>query len=217
MPLRTYRQWALELSPPWLRGPWGEKLLNVLGGVFDEAYGTIFEAGAAASVDAPSFPNDALGLLGSERNIERYPAETDAEYKARVKGAWESWAQAGTMRLVSELAYLGFTAEIKENWTWNWDGDSANWSRFWVVITGHDWAATHWADGRHWGEGVWGCDATVEEMNALIRLVMKWKPGHATPILVIVMDNGAWDGDQPDGTWGDPANRNAAALYHYER
>jgi hypothetical protein len=218
MALRTYRQWALENSPTWLRGPWGEKLVTTIGGIFDEAYGAAFQAGAAGSVGAPTFPNDALALVGSERNIERYPAETDAEYKTRVKGAWESWQQAGTMRIVSELAYLGFTAEIKENWDWDWDGDEGtNWSRFWVVITGHDFELTRWGDGRKWGEGVWGCDATVEEANALLRLVRKWKPGHTFPITIIVLNEDVWDTDQPDGTWGDPANRSTWALYHYER
>ena len=216
MSLRTYRQWALENSPPWMRGTWGEKLLNIIGGVFDEAYGAVYQAGAAGSVDAPTFPNDALGLVGSERNIERYPSETDAQFKVRVKGAWESWAQAGTMRLVAELAAAGFTAVIKENWQWDWDGDSANWSRFWVVITGHDWELTQWGEGV-WGEGVWGCDATIAEAQTLIRLVRKWKPAHAVAIIVVVFDLDAWDSDQPDGTWGDPANRNTAALYHFER
>jgi len=218
MAIRTYRQWALELSPTWLRGPWGEKFANTIGGLFDEAYDAVFQAGAAGSIGAPTFPVDALALVGSERSIERYPDETDDEYKTRVKGAWESWEQAGTMRLVSELLYLGFTAVIKENFTsgWNWDGDANNWSRIWTVITGHGWSPTAWGgSGRKWtNDQVWGCDATANEAATLLRLIRKWKPGHVFPITIVVMSGGT---PSPDGTWGDPANRSTDSLYHYER
>lgn len=217
---RTYLQWALDNCPPWLLGEWGTKLITVIGQTLDDAYTEAFEAGAAGSVDAPTFPADALPLLGSERNIERYPAETDDEYKGRVKAAWDSWQQAGTMRIVEELEYLGFEAEIKEVHTagWDWDGDTDNWSRFWVVITGHPWSESVIGEvGRKFGEGVIGCDATQAEAGTLIRLIRKWKPGHMFPITVVVLDESTWDSEQPDGTWGDAANRSASAIYHYDR
>jgi hypothetical protein len=218
MAVRTYTQWALDNSPPWLLGPWGEKLVRAIGRVFDDAYSTVFEAGAAGSVDAPSFPNDALALVGSERNIERYPAETDSQYKLRVKNAWDSWSQAGTMRLVAELDYLGFEATIKENHTssWDWDGDADNWSRIWVVITGHDWGVSNWGEGTI-GTGVWGCDASQHEAATLLRLIRKWKPGHIVPITIVVMDAGTWASNQPDGTWDDASERTSAARYHFWR
>lgn len=218
--LRTYVQWALDNSPPWLHGTWGFKLITYIGQTFDDAYTEAFEAGAAGSVGAPTFPADALPLLGSERNIERYPAETDDEYAARVKGAWESWAQAGTMRIVAELTYLGVTAVIKEVHTagWDWDGDTDSWSRFWAIITDHDWEPIYWGSGgAAWGEGVWGCDATQAEAGTLLRLIRKWKPGHVVPITVVVMNESTWDSEQPDGTWDDPANRSTAAIYHLYR
>jgi hypothetical protein len=220
MAQRTYRQWALDNSPPWLLGTWGTKLVSAIGVMFDDARSSIYQAGAAGSLDAPTFPADALALMGSERNIERYPAETDDEYHLRVKGAWESWAQAGTMRLVAELDYLGFTAEIKEIFSddWDWDGDTDNWSRIWVVITQDDWGSIAWGSGgTAWGTGVWGCDATQSEAATLLRLIRKWKPGHVVPITIIVMDAGTWATEQPDGTWDDPGNRSASALYHFER
>jgi hypothetical protein len=219
MAVRTYRLWSLDLCPPWLHGTWGKKLIEGIGVMFDEAYNNAFEAGAAGSVDAPTFPVDALALVGSERSIERYPAETNDQYRVRVKGAWESWAQAGTMRLVAELEYLGFDAEIKENHTagWDWDGDADNWSRIWIVITGHSWEPTVWGQsGRTWKQNnVWGCDATYDEAATLLRLIRKWKPGHVLPITIVVMDEG--DFTEPDGTWDDPAERSDAALYHFER
>lgn len=219
MAVRTYTQWALDNCPPWLHGTWGTKLIETIGAVFDSAYNAAFEAGAAGLLDAPTFPADALALIGNERNIERYPAETNDQYRARVKDAWASWSEAGTMRLAEELDYLGFTAEIKENFTagWDWDGDSDNWSRIWIVITEHPWEPIHFGDsGLYLGSGVIGCDATQDEAGTLLRLIRKWKPGHTFPITVVVMDED-WASEQPDGTWDDPANRSDTAIYHYER
>lgn len=218
MAVRTYRQWAKDLAPTWLRGEWGGKLVEFAGFVFDTIQEADFEGGAAGMLDAPTFPADALPLVGSERQIERYTAESDATYKARVKGAWVAWPQAGTKGgELSQLSAGAFTADIMEMRDWNWDGDAANWSRFWVIITGHGWTRTHWGDGRLWGSGVWGCSATQAEASTLIRIVQKWKPGHVVPIIVVVMEDGAWSAGPPDGTWGNPANRNPAALYHYYR
>ena len=229
MALRTYRQWALDLSPPWLRGEWGEKLAEAFGFVFDAIQEANFEAGAAGLLDAPTFPIEALEYIGHERNIERYVGESDAQYKARVKAAWESWPQAGTMRIVAELAQAGFTAEIKEVHTWTWDANVAWWSRFWAVITSHGWAPVYWGQpGRKWSDGVWGCDASQPEAATLLRLIRKWKPAHMFPVTVVVMDQSRWASQQPDGTWDDPSHRansytdgsghaQPISLYHFER
>lgn len=218
MALRTYRAWARDNCPTWLRGTWGEYLIGTFGFVYDAIQETHYEAGAVASLDAPSFPIDALPHVGSERNIERYASETDATYKARVRGAWVAWPQAGTKNgLLSQLTAAGFDAEIMEMKDWDWDGDADNWSRFWVIIHDSGWSRTHWGDGRVWGEGVWGADAEVEQVHTLRRLIAKWKPGHVVCIVVVVLDEVTWLAEQPDGTWGDPANRSESALYHYER
>ena len=221
MALRTYRAWARDLVPTWLRGEWGGKLVELFGFTFDSIQEANYEAGAAGFLDAPTFPADALALVGSERNIERYPSETDATYKARVAGAWVAWPQAGTRGgLLSQLTAGAFTATIYEMWDWNWDGPSSsnpNWSRFWVVISNHGWTRTTWGDGRTWGAGTWGSTASQAEAQTLLRIVRKWKPAHMVAITIVVMDDSAWALINPLGTWGNPANRSTAALYHFER
>lgn len=233
MALKTYRKWALDLAPPWLRGNWGEKLVQAFAIVFDSIVEANFEAGAAGTLDAPTFPHEALEYIGHERLVERYPAESDATYKARVKGAWESWQQAGTRHLVRELAAAGFTATIKLTYDWNWDsavgeGGGPWWSRFWTVITVHSWAPVYWGASRRWGEGVWGCDASQPEAETLLRIIRKWKPAHMFPITVVVLDLTRWNAQQPNGTWDnaalranhyDPGNGHLQpiAIYHYER
>lgn len=221
MAVRTYRAWARELMPTWLRGTWGGAFVDTIGLVFDAIQEANYEAGAANLLDAPTFPADALPLVGSERNIERYPSETDAQYKARVRGAWTAWPQAGTKGgILSQLSAGAFTAAIMEAWDWNWDGPFAtnpNWSRFWTVITNHGWSRTHWGDGRTWGTGTWGSTASQAEASTLLRIIRKWKAAHTVPITIVVMEPSTWASEQPDGTWADPANRSTAALYHYER
>lgn len=227
MALKTYRRWALDLAPPWLRGTWGEKLIQAIAIVFDSIVEANYEASAAGTLDAPTFPAAALEYIGHERFVERYPAENDAAYKARIKSAWQSWRQAGTAFLLDELAAAGFTASIKLTYDWNWDGNAAWWSRFWVVITVHSWGPVYWGAPR-WGEGVWGCDASQPEAETLLRLVRKWKPAHMFPVTVVVLDLARWNSQQPNGTWGnaaaranhyDPGNGHLQpiAIYHFER
>lgn len=218
MALRTFRKWARDNAPTVLRGNWGEYLTGTFGFVFDAFCDAAYEGGAAAMLDAPTFPTDALGHVGNERLMERYATETDDGYKERVRGAWVAWPQAGTLgAMLQQLTAAGFDAEIKEMADWDWDGDAANWSRLWVVIHNTGWSRTTWGDGRVWGEGVWGCDAPREEVHTLRRLVSKWKPTHCVAIIVVVLDEVTWAAEQPDGTWGDPTNRSRSALYHYER
>jgi hypothetical protein len=218
MAIRNYRAWARDLVPTWLRGEWGGALVDTFGFVFDLIQEANYEAGASSLLDAPTFPSDALPLIGSERQIERYPSESDATYKARVAGAWIAWPQAGTPGgLLSQLTAGTFTATLKEMKDWNWDGDAANWSRFWTIITNHGWTRTHWGDGRTWGSGTWGSTASQAEAETLLRIIRKWKPAHVVGITIVVMDPVAWAAGQPDGTWGNPANRNSAALYHFDR
>lgn len=218
MPVRTFRAWARDHAPTTLRGTWGEKFVGLFGFLFDAIVDANYEGGASASIEAPTFPDDALPYVGSERAIERYPSESTATYKERVQGAWVAWPQAGTLGgVLSQLTAAGFDAEIKEMKDWDWDGDAANWSRFWVVLHNTGWNRTTWGDGRVWGEGVWGCDAPRDEVHALRRLLQKWKPAHVVCIVVAVLDEVTWAAEQPDGTWGDPGNRSHSALYHYER
>lgn len=218
MAVRTFRKWAIDNAPTWLRGTWGGKLTEMFGFLFDTIEETNFEAGAAGSLEAPTFPADAIGLIGSERNMERYNSETDDQYATRIHGAWVAWPQAGTRNgLLSQLAGAGFDAEIKEMRDWDWDGNAANWSRIWVVIHNTGWVRTTWGDGRKWGEGVWGVNAPRDVVHTLRRLIRKWKPAHVVAIVVVVLDEVTWALEQPDGSWDIPANRSRSALYHYER
>lgn len=219
--LMTFQRYAYEaLSPTVLQGERGQKLLpGTLGVLFDALTEGANQGVKARFPTSDTFPPDALPYVGAGKALERYPIDTDATYKARVLDAWDAWAQAGTpTAIVRQLAALGLTATIKENHTagWNWDGSTANWSRFWVVITGHPWVGWTWGDGSIWGQPdlTWGSTATVDDVRSVRALVRKWKPAHVVCAnIIVVLDAGTWAAEQPDGTWGDPANRSAAAIY----
>lgn len=219
----NFKDWIAEtvkLRP--FSGPYGKAFLQgTLGRLFDDqaegfrnAVRSAFVGDAGATAIGPAL--DALGAAGHELSLPRYPSETLDQYNTRLQAAWNSWTLAGTeANLIAQLALGGVTATIKHNRDWNWDGHPENWSRFWIIITGHPWTYWQWGDGHHWGGGqTWGSTATAAEVRDILAIVHKWKPGHwRCENIIVVMDGTAWAAGPPDGTWADPANRNPAALY----
>jgi hypothetical protein len=216
----THQRYAADaLSPTVFQGTNGQKLMpGTLGVFFDAAAEGCNQAVKARFFDSDTFPPSALSYLGAGRSMPRYPLDTDATYTARLRDAWNIWPQAGTKYgIEAQLAALGLTATVKDRSSvgWNWDNDTDNWSRFWVVITGHPWASWEWGDGTLWGDGkTWGSDATVDEVKSVRALVRKWKPAQVVCTnIIVVMDAITWAAEQPDGTWGNPAKRSSAAIY----
>jgi hypothetical protein len=217
----THQRYAADaLSPTVFRGTSGEKLLaGTIGVFFDAAAEGCNQAVKARFFGSDTFPPSALPYLGAGRSMPRYALDTDDTYIARLRDAWNIWPQAGTaIGIERQLAALGLTATVKDRTTtptWNWDSDTENWSRFWVVITGHPWSPWTWGDGTLFGDGhTWGSDATVDEVRSVRALVRKWKPAQVVcDHIIVVMDEPTWDAQQPDGSWNNPAMRNPAAIY----
>lgn len=194
------------LSPPRLRGRWGSALMRVFGAVKDAIADAAKAAVKARLVELA--PDDALAWIGRERNVERYPGETNAGYRARLLAAWETWFAAGTAAgLVAALGAAGFssvgvydTRTAPPWWVGAWppNGDdampAATWSRFWIVIeTPHPWALRRWGEGGSWGELgadgtplTWGSTATVREVALVRSIIRKWKAAHERCARVLV-------------------------------
>jgi hypothetical protein len=216
MAIKPYRTWAMQFVPTWLRGEWSDKLVRAVTLPFDMLSELSHNAGASSYFLEPEFAPDALPYLGRERLMPRYPAESRGSYKARLHGAWDAWAQAGTIQgMLAQLSAWGVTAEIKEMWDWNWDGDYDNWSRFWVVIHEHPWGeAAKWGEFVYGDGTTYGSSATASDVDSVRSLIRKWKPAHMVcENIIIVLDADGWPLQQPDGTWDEPANRNPAAVY----
>lgn len=229
---KTNAKWGLELAPPWESGPIGELWTQSIGFLHDVMAEFALQASKGGLMRSNTFHVSGLPLIGTERQMPRYPSESDAEYLLRLRDAWTAWGKSGNFNaIVDQLAVIGLTAEIWEQGQkgpapargssviWNWDDDAANWSRFFVVITGHPWVSDgDWGDPGTWGDGgTWGSTATPEEVQTAQAIATHWKDAEAVyPHIIIVLDSGTWAGVKPVTT-GDrydvPANRSDSAIY----
>ena len=228
---KTFVQWARELAPPWLAGPIGELYTQTLGLIHDVYVESFSQGSRASSMRSPTFHVSGLTPIGTERQMPRYDSETDDGYKLRLLNAFDAWDDAGNYTsVVEQLAVYGVTAEIWEQGQkgpapdkdsaviWNWDDDTSEWSRFFVVITAHPWTERVWDDGWTYDDGgTWGSDATVNEVDAVRGICTHWKDAHAVfPHIIVVMDSVAWALVEPVTT-GDRydvfENRSDSAIY----
>lgn len=214
--MTTYGEYYPALFPVWLRGPTGDAWATGFGVMLDGVADSATNAVKCRIVrEAPS---DALAYIGSERNLDRVPSESDAQYRARLEAAWDAWSYAGTDRaIVEQLELLGLTAVCVRNNQWTWDANAGNvayyWARFWVVLSGHGWTADDtWGLGTWGSSGLWGFASTVttDSIAFARNVVRKWKSAHAQCVNIIaVMNGGLWGYPVGDtwgsGTWGGEA------------
>lgn len=215
---KDVRELARSLSPGWLRGKWGERLVGTIAGVMSDV---LLEGARVAinlrSLRSPLFPEDGLDLIGNERMLPRFPGESHVTYKTRLLDAWKIWRQAGTRGgIIHMFMRLGFEVETVRNSEWNWDNEPANWSRFWVVFLDHNWVSDGlWQDPGTWDDGgTWDTTATPDEVRAVRNIVRNFKAAHeVVPAIIIVLDLSAYLNGQPDGSWKWLWDRNPAASY----
>lgn len=190
--MTTYRQLQSESAPKALRGKRGSAWMRAHGRAKDWTQDAVRQAVRAGLVAVA--PVDALGYDGNERNLPRYPGDTDETYRARLQRAWELWQQAGTRPgLLAVLDALGFAnAAIHTardpippgESSWPPDGDPSNWSRFWVFLdvsagsNPFNWQRVPWGS-RRWGDGwTWGSTATRAQISLVRSVIRLWKAAH---------------------------------------
>lgn len=228
--MASFRSSLYAISPPWLRGPVGERLMYGFGVVLD----AVAEwAGQGVRARFPGLgPADALPLIGADRQIVRGFAESDASYAARLVRWLDDWRIAGSapsvlgqlrgyflasrprMRTIDDSGnWVTLASDDTLSWVrgagWNWDG-LMRWWRFWAVIypSNGPWQTEGtWSDGTtSWGDGgTWGTTATPDEVATLRAIVAQWKGAHALPQWVIVAFDDATftpGASEPDGSWG---------------
>jgi hypothetical protein len=104
--------WAKNLPIPWLvAGPVGQAECSSWPAVVDSQ---IVLLDAARKVAYPDYaPSDALPNLGGDRKLVQGPAESDANFRIRLKGAWDDWSRAGTwLELLVQLYWGGYTGAV---------------------------------------------------------------------------------------------------------
>jgi hypothetical protein len=124
-----FRAAIKKLSPPWLSGKWGYRL-NYTGGLMVDAIAEWLRVGIIQRMPV-SCGSEAIPHIGRDRRIVRGRAETEAQYRERLRLALPTWKLAGNApTLLKQLyAYLTPTAY-----------------RIRYVANGADAAGNHFAD-----------------------------------------------------------------------
>jgi hypothetical protein len=104
--------------PPWLRGPNGFAYNSAVGKRMDAIIQLFRDAVLSKYPDYAA--TDSLNQIGRERQLPRAPAQSDANYRTRLKGAWDLWGGDNTaltgvgggagshLGMLTELATAGF-------------------------------------------------------------------------------------------------------------
>lgn len=209
-----FRRAFRKLAPSWLTEGEGESVQFSLG-VIKDAFVERCRQGLLARFPAHS-PEDALAFIGRDRGLIRGFAETADAYRLRLPLWLDAWITAGNaFTLMDQVAaYLSpyeVTIRIVTNtglWytrtktgthgynmptnpkNWDWDGNTASWSRFWLIIyplTSGIWQDMKWSDLTHWGTPeTWGSDATLEQIAAIRLIVSRFKAGGSSCEYIIV-------------------------------
>lgn len=93
---------------------------GVVNGLFPDL---VSEAAQQATkvhfVGTPGLPDDALPYVGAQKDIDRYPGETVASYKARIATGIQDHIEGGTdIRVEEDLAIAYAAGEIFEDSEW---------------------------------------------------------------------------------------------------
>lgn len=186
--------------------------------------------------DGSPAPTDALDALGRDRGMVRGIGETDTSYAARLTQWLVDARTRGTaFTLMKQLAaYCDYdgskgcsfrVVDNRGNWfsrssagvetsslntgNWDWDGDTAKWSRFWVVI----YPGTRWGvegtfgDGALYGDttGTLGNTATPEQVATVRSIIAEWKPDGTRGQVILATSGSTFDptAPEPDGLWSE--------------
>jgi len=192
---------------PWLQNELGAKLLGLVGLGADELVDLGRTAVRSSWLLHEDCPDDALPLIGEERGIEKAPAETAAQYRARLHGAWDLWEYAGTpgdgtsfaARALEPFGFDTALVWVRYQASPDWAGDenATNFSRWWALTTdtgpfslvkcGTDSEASPPVDPPTAGDHLTaGLTASPGMVSAFRRFLRKWKAGHELGVAFIV-------------------------------
>lgn len=122
---------------------------------------------------------------------------------------------------------------------WNWDGQTSQWSRFWVICYAPAWAirVPTYGDGTRYGDGsLYAGAATSQIAQDLVAMIQEWKSAHSQLHgYIIATDPSSFDPTStattsasgwtslPVGNWGQPLSasgirtRLPSAIWIYDR
>jgi P2-related tail formation protein len=182
--------------PIWLRRKLGSAFFEAPSILMDFVIDLCREGFKARLIDR--CPPDALPSHASDRTMERWPSESEQDWRTRIGSAWDKWAKGGTNAGVLEnVQGVGYpNTIIREYWDWP-DGDDSQWARFWIVIDQpHNIQGPAPIGGFTLGDGtILGVSGiTDDDVNRLRRIVRTWKAAHAHCEKIIAVVSGIYIG-----------------------
>lgn len=148
-------------------------------------------------------PDDALDTLGGWYRIERYPAEGNTSYRARLVAAWLTWERAGSPESIeAQIRAFGVTDVMVYEQPDFHGGPGAGPHCFWVRLGPRFGTLeaspmrldAHPAGDFVLGRSVLGC-ANVQRSSliAIKRIILKWKAvhGYAVELILVRGSSGA--------------------------
>ncbi len=217
----SFRQYQQDLGP--LRDATGRAWAAGLGATKDALLRASQDALLAGAITR--CPDDAVYRIGLDTNIERLPGESLDSYRARLRGAWETWSWAGTATGVrTALNLLGWWGvwlpTVRE--IGHPDPYTHLWARFYVFITGNTvWDELTWDSGWKWDDRVtldaselvwdsgwtwdtdtlWDVDITADQLRQIRLSLRKWRnardrvAGLAFTFGAVLWDTEVWDAE----------------------
>ena len=180
---KTIRDAIEAQLPPWLKETVGVRLVYSMT-VQADAMWELWRQGVKAHMPgADEWPDSALPYVGSERQLDRYEAESNAQFAARLQTPHDTHrAQGHPRELINQLqtmaSYLGATPPVRAVsnagvwWSraslaadfvqthsspnnWVWDALTTRWWRGWVIIdsSAGPWTVDIWGTPGTWGDG----------------------------------------------------------------
>jgi hypothetical protein len=157
MATENWREYLVRLVLGSTEKEWWGKFLVAIGvnsDLIDERLSQTLRAGW---VHREQLPADTLRIVGADRNLQQYPAESNAQFQARCVRAWTDWGIAGNEAfLEAQLAAAGFAgAQV----VYHTDrtgprGEAAPyWSQFWISIP----ETSLTLEDPVWGRMIYGC------------------------------------------------------------
>ncbi len=131
-----FREFVKAVSPPWLSGYNGYRVMYDLGLQVD-ALAEYLRIGAQQGFPSYCEP-EALAYIGQDRGIRRGVSETDASYRARLKAAPVTWKRAGSpVVLLPQIAsYFSPTDTLVRYVASGYDDQGNSCTDWWSYQTG---------------------------------------------------------------------------------
>lgn len=155
---------------------------------------------------------DSLVKIGGERQLDRGTTETEAQWRERLKSAWELWPKAGTPEgILNALHFAGYDSVYlvcSNGEIWNRDSGTGETIRQ-VYSSGYVFTKGWWNEFRvlfvsphpaHWSPSPPANDS--DEVKNLRRIVNLWKPAKAKLDGFVVHLSGLIWGFPPSQQWG---------------